>query len=202
MVGNVLQPGAAAMIARTAQLMAGFPVKTTAASINRLCSSGIESCAIIAGKIKSGIIDIGIGAGVESMSAYSLKEGRYPKSMGKDAFLHQKVRDMYIPDGITSENVSERFGQTRKDLDEFAVLSHKKASEAQKNGLFKSEIVPVKVSVKGKDGKVKTYVADFDDGVRSDSNVEKLAKLKPAFKKDGLSTGGNASQISDGAAGV
>lgn len=200
-VGNVLQPGAGAVQARAAQLIAGFPHTTTAVAINRLCSSGIEAISMVASKIKSGTIDIGIGAGTESMTQYSLPEGRYPK-LDDEMFTCADVKSAYIPDGMTSENVVKKFGMTRKELDEYACNSHLKAAHARKTGLFKSEIVPIKAKVKGKDGKEEIELAHEDGGIRANSTVEALGKLKPAFQKNGWTTGGSSSQLTDGAAAV
>lgn len=200
-VGNVLQPEAGALQARAAQLMAGFPETTSATAINRLCSSGIEACAQIAAFIKSGVIDIGIGAGTESMSQYVLADGRYPKLVD-EAFTIADVKSAYIPDGMTSENVVQKFGMTRKELDEYSVNSHLKAAHARKTGLFKSEIVPIKAKVIGKNGQKEIVLAHEDDGIRANSSMEALSKLKPAFMKNGWTTGGSSSQLTDGAAAV
>ena len=199
-VGNVLQPGAGAAQARMAQMLSNFPVGTSAMAINRLCSSGIESIAMVASKIKSGIIDCGMAAGVESMSFYDLPQGRYPK-MSEEAQMDDWVKQTYIPDGMTSENVVDMFGLTRKELDEFAVNSHLKAANAQKMGYFKDEIVPIKCQIEDKDGKVKEEIAISDNGIRANSSMEALTKQKPAFRKEGgITTGGNSSQLTDGAA--
>jgi len=198
-MGNVLQPGAGAVQTRLAQLLTGFPVDSTAVAINRLCSSGIESVSMVAAKIKSGVIDCGIAGGVESMSMYNLPDGRYPK-MSADAMKNDWVQRTYVPDGTTSENVVEKYGQTREELDQFAVNSHLKAAHATKMGYFKDEIVPIKAKYQDKDGNEVEELANTDGGIRANSSMAALAKLKPAFKKGGVTTGGNSSQLTDGAA--
>lgn len=199
-IGNVLMEGAGAGHMRMAELLAGIPNSSSAMAINRLCSSGIESVSILAAKIKSGIVDVGICGGVESMSKWGLPQGRYPK-MSNEAMQNEFVKKTYTPDGMSSENVSEMYGQTRSELDTFAVNSHLKAADAQKKGLFKDEIVPFKTTVLDKDGNETIVMADTDNGIRADSNEKALKKLKPAFKKiGGLTTGANSSQLTDGAA--
>lgn len=193
-------PSAGAAQWRMAEIMAGIPVNSSAMAMNRLCSSGIESVSILASKIKSGIVDVGICGGVEAMSQYKLPPGRYPK-ISKEAMQNEWVAKTYTPDGISSENVSDMYGQTRSELDKFAVHSHLKAADAQKKGLFKSEIVPIKTKVLDKDGNETEVIADTDNGIRANSSEEALKKLKPAFRKDtGITTGGNSSQLTDGAA--
>jgi acetyl-CoA acyltransferase 1 len=201
-VGNVLQPGAGSVTARMGQYLAGYPDTTTIVGVNRQCSSGIEACAIIAGKIRAKQIDIGIGAGVESMSLYDMQSSLNPENLSELIFENEKARNCMVPMGETSENVAEKFGISREKQDRFAAESHAKAHKAQKEGLFKSEIVPVKTTVKDKDGKAKEVLVTEDDGVRAETTAESLSKLKPAFKKTGTTTAGNASQVTDGAAAV
>jgi acetyl-CoA acyltransferase 1 len=162
-MGNVLQPGGGAAQTRMAQILAGFPIESSAVAINRLCSSGIESVSMVAAKIKAGVIDCGIAGGVEQMSMYNLPDGRYPK-MSAEALKNDWVQRTYVPDGVTSENVVEKYGQTRAELDQYAVNSHLKAAHAQKMGYFKDEIVPIKAKTTDKDGNEKEELADTDNG--------------------------------------
>ncbi|KAH6906902.1 acetyl-CoA acetyl transferase [Coprinopsis sp. MPI-PUGE-AT-0042] len=200
-VGNVLPPGGGASAARMAALHAGIPVETAINTVNRQCSSGLTAVSQIANEIKAGQIDIGIGAGVESMT-----HGYGAGAMGEfsDEILENKdAEDCLLPMGITSENVAADYGITRDTQDAFAARSFQKAAKAQKEGKFKDEIVPIKAKwVDPKTEKVMEVVVDHDDGVRDGVTKESLGKLKPAFKKDGSTHAGNASQVSDGAAAV
>jgi acetyl-CoA acyltransferase 1 len=200
--GNNLQPGAGEITGRMAMFLADFPDTTSIVAVNRLCSSGLEACAIIASKIKAGVIDVGVGAGVESMSLYDMNGSVNIDALSEKVFDHEKARVCLTPMGETSENVAEKFGIDRQKQDSMAVESHRKASIAQKNGLFDSEIVPVKTILKNKDGEEKEVTISKDDGVRAETTLESLGKLKPAFKKGGTTTAGNSSQVSDGAAAV
>lgn len=201
-VGNNLQPGAGEITGRMGMFLAGYPDTTSIVAINRLCSSGLEACAIIASKIKTGIIDIGVGSGVESMSLYDMNGSVNVEVLSEAVFEHEKARVCLTSMGETSENVAEKYGITRKQQDEMAVESHRKATLAQKNGLFDSEIVPVNTILKNKEGQEKQVTISKDDGIRGDVTLESLAKLKPAFKKGGTTTAGNSSQVSDGASAV
>jgi acetyl-CoA acyltransferase 1 len=191
-VGNVLMPGAGVTTARMAALYAGFPDSTSACALNRQCSSGLATCGAIAAAIEAGYIDCGIGAGVESMTMYYGPQAM-PSDLSEEVLNYGPAADVLIPMGTTSENVAAEFGVTRKEQDEFALRSHTLAFKAQKEGLFNEEIVPIKIA----DG----TVVDKDDGIRA-TTAEGLAKLRPAFKKDGTTTAGNASQVSDGAGAV
>jgi len=201
-VGNCLQPGAGAVTARAGQLLAGIPYTSTVVAVNRQCSSGIEACSIIASKIRSGIIDVGVGCGVESMSLYNMQESLDPSKLAEEIFDHEVARNCLIPMGITSDNIGEKYNLNRKTLEEFAVQSHKKAHKAQNEGKFKEEIAPFMATVVNKDGSTKQVMADSDTGIRANSSLESLAKLKPAFGKDGMTTAGMSSQVTDGAAAV
>jgi len=201
-VGNVNQQGAGAHTARLAQFYSGIPDTVPLMSVNRQCSSGLQACMNVATNIKAGVIDMGIGAGVESLTF---------NQMGKrdDGFvLNPKIgdftlaQDALLPMGITSENVAERYNVSREKQDQMAYLSHKKAAEAQRKGLFDAEIVPVNTKAVDKDGNETPKIVKADDGVRGGTTMEILAKLKPAFKEGGSTTAGNASQVSDGAAAV
>ena len=199
-VGNVLQPGAGATVARMAALAAGYPVETAVAAVNRQCSSGLQACAQIAAAIHAGWIDVGVGAGVESMTK---GYGAGAMSETSDEILDiPQAADCLLPMGTTSENVAKEFRVARSDQDELAVKSHAKAAHARANGWFKQEIVPVPVTVEDKDGTEKRFVVAEDDGIRPGTSMASLAKLKPAFAEDGTTTAGNASQVSDGAAAV
>lgn len=196
-VGNVLPPGGGATVARMATLTAGIPNTAAVNTLNRQCSSGLASVNQIAMEIASGQIDIGIGAGVESMTQ-NYGAGVMPERFSDAVMENEEAADCLMPMGITSENVAEEHGVTRQKQDEFAARSYQKAFKAQQDGKFKGEIVPVKYL--DSDGNERS--ADKDDGVRDGVTAESLSKLKPAFKKDGSTHAGNASQVSDGAAAV
>ncbi|RXK42679.1 acetyl-CoA acyltransferase [Tremella mesenterica] len=201
-VGNVLPPGGGANVARMAQLYAGIPYTTPINTVNRQCSSGLTAVAQIANEIKSGEIDIGIGAGVEHMTA-NYGAGVLPERMSDEVLSNPEAADCLVPMGITSENVAKQYGISRDTQDTFAANSFAKAAEAQKLGKFKSEIVPVKVKwTDPKSEEEKEIIVDSDDGIRAGVTKESLAKLKPAFSADGSTHAGNASQVSDGAAAV
>eukprot|EP00388_Colpodella_angusta_P019971 GDKJ01049884.1.p1 GENE.GDKJ01049884.1~~GDKJ01049884.1.p1 ORF type:complete len:414 (+),score=151.56 GDKJ01049884.1:24-1265(+) len=201
-IGNVLQPGAGALTARMGQLLAGFPNSSPVYVINRQCSSGLQACANIAGAIKAGHIDVGIAGGVESMSNNDMQSSLNPESISENVFEHEEARNCLMPMGVTSENVAAKFNVSRERQDTFAALSHKKAAEAQKAGLFKDEIVPVVTKIKNKDGSESVITVVEDDGIRAETTPESLSKLKPAFQKGGSTTAGNSSQVTDGAAAV
>ncbi|KAJ7402090.1 3-ketoacyl-CoA thiolase B, peroxisomal [Pitangus sulphuratus] len=198
-VGNVLQPGAGALIARVAQFLSGIPETVPCSSVNRQCSSGLQAIINIAGGIRNGSYDIGLACGVETMS---LRSANNPGDISSSMMDNSKARDCLIPMGITSENVAEKFGVSRKKQDAFALASQQKAAKAQQMGLFKTEIVPVKTTVVDNQGNQKTITVNQDEGIRPSTTLEGLAKLRPAFKEDGSTTAGNASQVSDGAAAV
>jgi acetyl-CoA acyltransferase len=189
--------------ARVISLYANFPDSVPAFTINRFCSSGLESIAIAASRIQAGWNDIIIAGGVEHMS-------RIPMGGNKisiDLDVANTHKDVYTPMGITAENVVARYGAefnlTREELDKFAVASHAKAVNAQKMGYFTEQLVPVPYKAWAEDGK--TYVDKIhtqDEGPRADTTLEGLAKLKPAFKQGGVVTAGNSSQMNDGAAAV
>ncbi|KAI8590286.1 Thiolase, N-terminal domain-containing protein [Geranomyces variabilis] len=191
-VGNVLMPGAGVTTSRMAALYAGYPDSCALSAVNRQCSSGLTTCANIAAAIKAGYIDVGVGAGVESMSMY-YGPGAMPTDLDEKILEFQPSADVLIPMGQTSENVAKEFKVTREVQDKFALRSHNLAAKAQKEGLFDEEISPVKLH----DG----TVVSKDDGIRATS-AEILGKLRPAFGKEGTTTAGNASQITDGAASV
>lgn len=196
-VGNVLPPGGGATVARMAALYSGIPNTAAVNTLNRQCSSGLASVNQIAMEISSGQIDIGIGAGVESMTQ-NYGAGVMPERFSDAVMENEEAADCLAPMGITSENVAEEYGVTRAKQDAFAAQSYQRAFKAQSEGKFKSEIVTVKYN--DTDGNERTV--DKDDGIRDGVTAESLSKLKPAFKKDGTTHAGNASQVSDGAAAV
>ncbi|XP_010439770.1 PREDICTED: 3-ketoacyl-CoA thiolase 5, peroxisomal isoform X2 [Camelina sativa] len=202
-VGTVLAPGSQrAMECRVAAYFAGFPDTVPIRTVNRQCSSGLQAVADVAASIRAGYYDIGIGAGVESMSTDSMPGGGFQTSNPR-ALEFPKARDCLLPMGVTSENVAKRYGVTREEQDMAAVESHKRAAAAIASGKLKDEIIPVATKIVDPETKAeKAIVVSVDDGVRPNSNMADLAKLKTVFKKDGSTTAGNASQISDGAGAV
>jgi acetyl-CoA acyltransferase 1 len=200
-IGNVLPPGGGATVARMAALSAGYPETTSISTVNRQCSSGLQAVHYIAASIANGTIDIGIGGGVESMT-HGYGPLAMPTGYSEKVSSVPVAADCLLPMGITSENVAKQFNVTRQKQDEFSVLSHQKAAKAQKNGWFKDEIVPLTVNVLDKEDKSVTVTVKDDDGIRGDTTLQSLSKLKPAFAKDGTTHAGNASQVSDGAAAV
>jgi len=199
-IGNVSQPGAGAAGSRMAQFLGGVPYDVPSSAINRQCSSGLQAVANIAASIKAGIIDVGLGGGVESMSMYNMASGFDPSKFSTEIGNNDMAAACLIPMGITSENVAAKYNISKDTQNMMAVASHEKALAAQKGGLFDEEIVPVTTKVKGKDGSVSEVVVKSDEGPRAGTTLEGLNKLKAAFKVDGSTTAGNASQVSDGAA--
>ncbi|RVE76787.1 hypothetical protein OJAV_G00012100 [Oryzias javanicus] len=198
-VGNVLQPGAGALMARVAHFLSGFPETVPVFTVNRQCSSGLQAVLNIAGAIRSGTIDLGLACGVESMS---LQDMSNPGDLSPRLTDNLKARDCIVPMGITSENVAERFGVSRQQQDAFALRSQQKAARAQSLGLFEREITPVHTRVVDGAGGERPLTVSRDEGVRAETTLEGLSKLRPAFKPDGTTTAGNSSQVSDGAAAV
>jgi acetyl-CoA acyltransferase 1 len=185
-----------------AALHAGIPNTASVHTVNRQCSSGLTAISHIANEIKAGMIDIGIGAGVESMTA-GYGAAAQPQSFSDAVLSTQEAEDCTIPMGITSENVAADYNISRDVQDAFAAASFQKAAKAQKEGRFKDEILPIEVTwIDPKTEESKQITVDFDDGVRDGVTKESLAKLKPAFSKTGSTHAGNASQVSDGAAAV
>jgi len=199
-IGNVLQPGAGALTARVGQFLGGMPIDTPVVTINRQCSSGLQAVASVAASIRAGVIDVGLGGGVESMSMYSMASGMDPSKLSQGIMKNDLAQECMIPMGITSENVAEAYKIPREKQDALAAASHAKALAAQKAGQFDSEIVPVTATVKDKEGNQKQVVVAKDEGPREGTTAEGLSKLKPAFKAGGSTTAGNSSQVSDGAA--
>jgi acetyl-CoA acyltransferase len=183
--------------ARLAMLRAGFPVDVSAATVNRFCSSGLQTVAMAAQAIMTGMNDVVLAGGIEMMS-------QVPMS-GFHTRLHPDMTEDNIGMGFTAERVAVRWGITREAQDAFAADSHRKAAAAKARGAFKDEIVPIPVSRVTWKGAVKSETPgtfDNDELVRADTNIEGLAKLKPAFSAKGTVTAGNASPLSDGAAAV
>ncbi|KQW67861.1 acetyl-CoA C-acyltransferase family protein [Methylibium sp. Root1272] len=194
-----------AYLSRVAAINAGLSKETPAFNVNRLCGSGLQAIVSAAQSVLLGDCELAIGAGAESMSRgpYHVNSVRWGARMGDTAMVDYTVGILHDPFhkihmGITAENVAEQFGITRTMMDELAAESHRRAAKAIAEGRFKSQIVPVEiVTRKG------TLSFDTDEHVKADTTVETLAKMKPAFKKDGgLVTAGNASGINDGAAAV
>ncbi|XP_073012427.1 3-ketoacyl-CoA thiolase 2, peroxisomal-like [Typha latifolia] len=200
-VGSVLAPGAQrANECRMAAFYAGFPDTVPIRTVNRQCSSGLQAVADVAAAIKAGFYDIGIGAGLESMSANSVA---WEGSVNPKVNSFQQAQDCLLPMGITSENVAHRYGVNRQEQDQAAVESHRRAAAATASGKFRDEIVPVATKiVDPKTGEEKQVTISVDDGIRPETSVSGLAKLKAVFKKDGSTTAGNSSQVSDGAGAV
>ncbi|TPX62222.1 hypothetical protein SpCBS45565_g07064 [Spizellomyces sp. 'palustris'] len=202
-VGNVLPEMGGAKAARMAQLHAGFPITSSIATTNRQCASGLQAVAGIASAIKSGIIEVGIGAGVESMTHGFGPKGTVLSTESELLCQTPEAKDCLLPMGITSENVAQKFNVTRQAQDRWAAQSQSRAAAAQKGGLFDKEIIPVTTTITDPTTKEKRSITvTKDDGVRENTTVDGLAKLKPSFKPTGSTTAGNASQVSDGAAAV
>ncbi len=191
-----------AYISRTAAMNAGLPKETPAFNVNRLCGSGLQAIVSAAQSLMLGDAGAALAGGVESMSrgAYLLPQARWGARMGDMQAIDYMLGVLQDPFegfhmGITAENVAERFGITRQAQDELALLSQQRAARAIAEGRFASQIVPIEIpSRKG------TVTFDTDEHVRGEANAEQLAKMKPAFKKDGSVTAGNASGLNDGAA--
>ncbi|GMY06125.1 3-ketoacyl-CoA thiolase 2, peroxisomal [Fagus crenata] len=200
-VGTVLAPGSLRAIeCRMAALYAGIPDTVPIRTVNRQCSSGLQAVADVAAYIKAGFYDIGIGAGLESMTVDPMDSIR---KINPKVDIFAQAKDCLLPMGMTSENVAQRYGVTRQEQDQAAVESHRRAAAASASGKFKDEIIPVSTKVVNpKTGEEMPVTISVDDGIRPNANLTDLAKLKPAFKKDGTTTAGNASQVSDGAGAV
>ena len=202
-MGNVIQAGNGQNPARQAAVYAGIPNEVPATTINVLCGSGLHCVNLAAKLIAAGDADIIVAGGMENMTMapYMLRNGRYGYRMGnatiEDAMIKDGLTDAFhnYHMGITAENICEQWGLTREELDEFAAWSQNKCDKAMAEGKFKDEIVPVEVKKKKE-----TILVDTDEGPRKGITKEGLAKLRPAFKKDGMVTAGNASGINDGAA--
>src|ERR1700678_1741254 len=207
-MGNVLPAGLGQNPARQAAIFAGLAPATGAMTINKVCGSGLKAVALAAQAVQTGNSSIVVAGGMESMTnaPYLLPQARkgYRLGDGKliDSMVHDGLWDIYndYHMGVTGENVAEKYGISREEQDEFAVNSHRKAVSAQRECRFKSQIVPVEIPAKKK-GAAPT-IFDKDEGPREDTTLEVLRALKPAFKKDGTVTAGNAPGGNDGAAAV
>jgi acetyl-CoA acyltransferase len=175
-------------VARLALLRAGFPVEVPGATVNRFCSSGLQTVAMGAQAIMSGMADVVLAGGVEMMSQVPMA-GHHPR-------LHPELTEAYIGMGHTAEHVAERWGVSRADQDAWALRSHRRAAAAQDGGRFDAELVPVPGNGDG------APAVDRDETVRRDTSAERLAALRPAFREGGTVTAGNSSPYTDGAAAV
>jgi len=187
-------------VARSAAIRAGLPVETSAMTINRFCSSGLQSIAMAADRIKTGGAEVIVAGGLETMSMIPM--GGH--IIRPNPYLVDHYPDFYLSMGLATENVARKYEVTREEQDEFALRSHTRAAAALDTGKFKDEVVPLHVVLEDMDENGKKQrrevVFDKDEGVRRDTSAEGLAKLKPAFHVKGTITAGNASQMSDGAA--
>ena len=204
-MGCVIQAGQGQNVARQASIKAGLPIETPAVTINVVCGSGLNCVNMAAEMIAAGDADIVVAGGMENMSMapYAVMQGRYGYRMndGKlvDTMVHDALWDAFndYHMGITAENICEKWDLTREELDKFAAASQQKAVAAQESGAFDKEIVPVEVKKKKE-----TIVFAKDEGPRPGTTAESIAKLRPAFKKDGIVTAANSSGINDGAAAI
>lgn len=189
-------------VARTAAIEAGLPVEVSAMTVNRYCSSGLQTIAIAADRIRTGGADVIVAGGLETMSMIPMG-GNVVRPNPK---IVDNYPDYYLNMGLTAENLARKYEITREQADEFSLQSHQKAADAIKSGKFKDEIVPFTVTVDELDenGRVrrKEVVFETDEGVRYDASMEGFAKLKPVFHVKGTVTAGNSSQMSDDAAAV
>ncbi len=207
-MGNVVSAGLGQNPARQAAIFGGLSPATGAMTINKVCGSGLKSVALAAQAVQTGNSSIVVAGGMESMTnaPYLLPQARKGYRLGNgqviDSMVHDGLWDVYndYHMGITGENVAEKYGITRAEQDEFAVNSHRKAVSAIKEGRCKSQIVPVEIPAKKKGAP--PVIFDKDEGPREDTTIEILRALKPAFKKDGTVTAGNAPGVNDGAAAV
>ncbi|HBG3181442.1 TPA: acetyl-CoA C-acetyltransferase [Staphylococcus aureus] len=203
-IGNVLQAGQGQNPARIAAMKGGLPETVPAFTVNKVCGSGLKSIQLACQSIVTGENDIVLAGGMENMSQSPMlvNNSRFGFKMGHqsmvDSMVYDGLTDVFnqYHMGITAENLVEQYGISREEQDTFAVNSQQKAVRAQQNGEFDSEIVPVSIPQR----KGEPIVVTKDEGVRENVSVEKLSRLRPAFKKDGTVTAGNASGINDGAA--
>ncbi|MGD9210629.1 MAG: acetyl-CoA C-acetyltransferase [Desulfobacteraceae bacterium] len=202
-VGNVLSAGQGQNVGRQVAIRAGLPEETSCMTINKVCGSGLRAISLAAQIIKAGDADVVLAGGTENMSnaPFLLEKARYGYRMGDGSLVDSMIRDGLWDAynnyhmGITAENIAERWGITREQQDQFALTSQQRAESAITSGRFKDEIVPVMIPQRKGDPKV----FDRDEHPRFGTTLEALAKLRPAFKKDGTVTAGNASGINDAA---
>jgi acetyl-CoA C-acetyltransferase len=205
-MGNVVSAGLGQNPARQAAIFGGLSPATGAMTINKVCGSGLKSVALAAQAVQTGNSSIVVAGGMESMTnaPYLLPQARKGYRLGNaqivDSMVHDGLWDIYndYHMGITGENVAEKYGITREEQDQFAVNSHRKALSAIKECRFKSQVVPVEIPAKKKGAPPTIF--DKDESPREDTTIEVLRSLKPAFKKDGTVTAGNAPGVNDGAA--
>ncbi len=203
LMGGILTAGLGQNVARQAAIKAGLPESTVATTVNNVCGSGLKSVNLAVAMIRNGDAEIMVVGGTENMSAspYLLEKARFGYRMNDGVLVDSMIRDGLSDAfgqyhmGITAENVVEKYGITREEMDAFAYESQMKAKAAQEQGRFKEEIVPVHIKERKRE-----FDFDQDEYPRHDSTLESLAKLRPAFKKDGSVTAGNSSGINDGAA--
>ncbi len=201
-VGEIAQDG---FVARAVSLKAGMPKECTAYSVNRQCGSSLQAIADAVMEIQTGFADVVVAAGTENISQlpYYVKDARWGARMGHKTFEDGVIDILTWPldgnhNGVTAENVAEKYHVSREEQDAFALQSHQRACAAIKAGKFKDEILPVEL----KDRKGNVTVFDTDEGPREGQTIEKLARLRPCFVKDGTVTAGNSSSLNDGAAAV
>ena len=189
-------------MARMVALRAGLPDSVPAETINRYCASGVQSIAHVAYAIRNEQMDVGVAGGVESMTMIPMTGVKF----APNPYFAQDLPHYYTNMGLTAENVSEKYGVSREDQDEFSLKSHQKAAKAVNSGLFDPELLPIDVEVTELNGgntpQKKNFTVKRDEGPREDTSLEALSKLRPAFKEGGVVTAGNSSQMSDGAAAV
>lgn len=201
-MGNVISAGQGQNPARQAAVNGGLPVEIGSFTVNAVCGSGMKAAMLAADAIKAGEYQCIVAGGMENMSAapYLMPGARFGYRMNdqtvKDSMVFDGLWDIFNNRhmGFTGEIVADRYGISREDADQFSYESHMKAAKATSSGAFKDEILPVKIKQKKEE-----IIFDKDEGIREDTTVEVLSKLKPAFKEDGKVTAGNSSQISDGA---
>ena len=204
-MGNVVQAGIGQNPARQAMIFAGFPVEIPSYTVNKVCGSGLKSVMLATQAIRLGDADIIVAGGMENMNQapYLLRKARYGYRLFSnelvDSMVYDGLWDKYndFHMGNTGEIIAEMCDITREDADKFALRSNKLAAKAHEEGNFKEEILPVEVK-----RKKEAIMFEHDEGVRPDTSLEKLQRLRPVFRKDGIVTAGNASQISDGASAV
>ncbi len=205
-MGQVLQAGAGQIPSRQAAVQAGIPMNVPSITINKVCLSGLNAIALADQLIRAGEVEIVVAGGMESMTnaPHLLKDARKGYRYGSveviDALAYDALTDAFdqIPMGESTERHNAKLGISRQEQDEFAAQSHQRAARAQKNGIFEQEIAPVEVPQRRGD----PIVVNEDEGVRADTTAESLARLRPAFSRDGTITAGSSSQVSDGAAAV
>src|SRR5713226_5114979 len=198
-VGCVIQVGEQSLnVGRNAALAAGFPETVPGTTVDRQCGSSQQAIHFAAQGVLSGAYDIVIAGGVESMTRVPMGSSAQGPGSPFGSLMLRRYDNGLVPQGISADLIAQKWELSREQLDEFSLESHRRAARATAEGRFRSQIVPVEV--KNEDGT--TGIFDVDEGIRTDTSIEKLASLKPAFKTDGLITAGNSSQISDGAAAV